>query len=391
MAEQLPELPVGQPSLLEGNPDLLALLDGDCPVRRVRTATGDRVWIATRHAEVRKVYTHEQLGRTHPDPAAAARIGEHPVLEGPSDLYSHAGEHQQHKQMRRLLGGYFSPRHLRDLQPYIDDVAAELLDAMAGQTPPIDLHEAFSYQLPLRVLCELLGVPYVDRELFQKLVRRMGDLSDGTEAAAGRQELMEYLHRTVRRSRQHPETATVIAGLCAAGLKDEEVAGFASLLLFAGHDSTAFHIDAGTVLLLEHPAQFRRIGEHPELASSAVEEVLRTAGRDAMGFLRYARTRTELAEVPVERGEAVLPQLSLANFDDRVFDTPEQFDISRQPNPHLSFGHGPWHCLGAPLARSVLRTAFIGLATQFPNLRLAVPVDRIAKHDEGIDELPVRW
>ncbi|TCP54272.1 pentalenolactone synthase [Tamaricihabitans halophyticus] len=391
MSEQLPELPVGQSSVLAHDPRLLALRDGGCPISRVRIGATDEAWVATRHAEVRAIYANSELGRTHHDPDTAARVNAHPVLGGPSELYSHADEETEHKEMRRLLGGYFSARRLRDLQPYITDVAAELLDAMAQRAHPVDLHEAFSYPLALRVLCELLGVPYTDRDLFERMVVRMDNLDDDDEVNAGHQELFGYLCRIVPGIRKTPEGSSVLAGLCAQGLDDETIAGFASLLLFAGHASTAFHIDAGAVLLATHAAEFRRLAEEPTLVDGAVEEVLRTAERGAMGFLRYARTSTELSDVIIERGEAIVPQLSLANFDEQVFADPARFDIGRRPNPHLSFGHGPWHCLGAPLARAVLRTAFRGLTERFPGLELAVPFEELRQGDSGFVALPVRW
>lgn len=388
-SEPLPTLPTAQSTPTAHNPELLAL--GGCPMRAVRTPAGDQAWAATSHEQVRAVYTSSRLGRTHPDPGSAAQLGEHPVLAGPSELYSHSDERNEHTQVRRLLSGYFSARRISRMQPFITGAAEELVDAMAALTPPVDLHTGLSHPLPLRALCRLLGVPFDDRAVFGRIVRQMQTLDDAAAVTAAHEELQDYLQRTVRATRHHGEQSGVMGGLCAAGLADGDVAGMASLLLFAGFSSTAFHIDAGTVLLLQHPEQFQELGAEPGGVDSAVEEVLRLGERDAMGFVRYAREPVELAGAALDTTEAVVPVLSLGNIDETVFADPMRFDINRHPNPHLTFGHGTWHCLGAPLARAVLRTAFTALATRLPGLRLAVPADQLQLCDSGFVELPVTW
>lgn len=129
--------------------------------------------------------------------------------------------------------------------------------------------------------------------------------------------------------------------------------------------------------------------------NTAVEETLRAADRGGPGLPRYAREDIEIGGVTIRAGEAVLLDTTLANFDDRVFGEPDRFDVTRAPNPHVAFAHGPWHCLGAPLARIELRTVFASLVHRFPTMRLAVPIERLrgsgAVFTSTLLALPVTW
>ncbi|WP_020667575.1 cytochrome P450 [Amycolatopsis nigrescens] len=363
------------------------------PIVRVRTQTGDHGWLVTRHAEVRQLLLDRRLGRTHPDPDNAPRAGEHPLL-GATDLYEHETEWEEHAQMRTLLTPYFSAKRMRDLRPRVEAQVERLLDGLASERPPVDLHAAFSLPLPLQVLCELLGVPYSDRERFMALVYEMGDADDRRRSVAGQDALFGYMGELVVRKRADPGD-DVISGLCSDGLADEEVAAMAGMLLFAGHESTAGQIDLGVVLLLTNPDQHELVLRNPDLAGTAVEEMLRAAETSGTGFPRYAREDIELAGVTVLAGEMVLLDLGTANSDERVFAAPGRFDVTRKPNPHLTFAHGMWHCLGAPLARMQLRAVFAALIPRFPALRLAVPPAQLRMTGNqfigGLAELPVSW
>lgn len=229
-----------------------------------------------------------------------------------------------------------------------------MLDEIAAGHPPVDLHRALSIPLSVRVLCELLGVPYADHDQFQTLVHGMADTSDRWRSDTGQAELIGYVS-----------------------------------------DSVADAIDLGTLLLLANVDQRDAIVHDPGLVNTAVEEILRAADRGGPGLPRYAREDIEIGGVTIRAGEAVLLDTTLANFDDRLFDEPDRFDVTRAPNPHVVFGHGPWHCLGAPLARIELRTVFTSLIHRFPTMRLAVPIERLrgsgAVFTSTLLELPITW
>jgi pentalenolactone synthase len=176
---------------------------------------------------------------------------------------------------------------------------------------------------------------------------------------------------------------------------DEDIAGVAAALLFAGHETTVARIDYGTLLLLAHPDQCDAIRRDPELVEGAVEEILRIAVPHSSGLPRYAKDDIDLAGVTIRAGDAVLLTSVVANRDAAAFPDPDRFDITRSPNPHLSFGHGPRFCIGAILARIELHAVFTALPRRFPALQLAVPLEELQLRTDvvigGLTALPVSW
>jgi cytochrome P450 len=176
---------------------------------------------------------------------------------------------------------------------------------------------------------------------------------------------------------------------------DDEIAMLSMGLLFAGHETTVAAIDMGALCLLANPGQQQALASDPDRVTSAVEEILRAPGRGGGGIPRYARTDLQIGEVTVRAGELVLLDLRAANHDPAVFPSPDRFDITRQGQAHLSFGHGGHYCLGAPLARIELQAVFTQLLARFPEMRLAVPVEQLRMRSGtltgGLTELPVEW
>lgn len=389
----LPALPFEQPTPLTV-PPLLRTLQAECPITRVRTPVGDEAWLVTRYAEVRQLLGDPRLGRSHPDPEHAPRISDSILFGGPMEPYE--TEQADHAQMRALLTPFFSARRMQALRPRVEAQVEALLDALAAQTPPVDLHEALSFPLPVLVICDLLGVPYDDREQFRLWSRDMADLHDKARAGAALQHLVTYMAALVARKRARPED-DVISGLCAAEngqLSDMHIAFLAAMLLFAGHETTVVRIDVGALLLLSNPEQRQILARDPELVMSAVEEILRMSDTGAGGLPRYAHADINIGGATIHLGEAVLLDLGAANHDARAFSDPDCFDLRRQPNPHLTFGHGPRFCIGAPLARMELQAAFSRLVPRFPTLRLAVPVEQLRVRDVltgGLEALTVTW
>jgi cytochrome P450 len=390
----LPVMPFAQPGLLEVEP-VVRDLQARCPVSRVRTPAGDEAWLVTRYAELKHLLGDPRLGRSHPDPANAPRYSESILNGGP--VGKHETEKTDHARMRRVLTPFFSARRIEELRPRVEALVDELLDALAAETPPVDLHRALSVPLPVLVICELLGVPYEDRDRFRKWTDGMADPDDAEKAHAAMGSLVGYMRELVVRKREEPGD-DVISGLCEAedgGLTDDEVAFFAAVLLFAGHVTTVTRIDAGTVLLLTNPGEREALLRDPSLVEPAVEEILRASTTGDFNLLRYARADVDAAGATIRAGEAVLLMIEAANKDEHVFSDPERFDVTRRPNPHVAFSHGPRFCIGAPLARLELQAVFARLFSRFPTLRLAVPVDRLRLvHDlivNGFPELPVTW
>ncbi|MFC4852695.1 cytochrome P450 [Actinophytocola glycyrrhizae] len=362
-------------------------------IHRVLTAVGDEAWLVTGHAQVRRLLDDERLGRAHPAPETAARSGESALFGGP--LGDFATEHTDHARMRSLLQPHFSPRHLRALGPRVAALTAELLDELAEQGPPADLHAALAVPLPILVICELLGVPYADREQFRAWTADAANTRDHARSERGLGELFGYGQELVAAKRAEPGD-DVISRLCAEdGVSNAEAAGLSMALLFAGHETTVVQIGLGALLLLADPGQWRAVVDEPGLVHGAVEEILRAPARSGGGIPRYARSDLEVDGVTVRAGDLVLLDTGAANHDPAVFADPDRFDVTRPAAGHLTFGHGMRYCIGAPLARTELRVVFTQLAARFPTLRLAVGVEELTMRRDvltgGLAALPVRW
>jgi pentalenolactone synthase len=309
--------------------------------------------------------------------------------------------------MRRLLTPAFSVKRMASLRSRVQELLDGLLDDMARRTPPVDLHETVSFPLPALVICELLGVPYGDRRDFSRWSEEAGRTDDADRSREGLTALWTYMTTLVERKRGQP-AEDVISDLIAASEQDPEalpandVAELAAGLLFAGHETTVTAIDRGVLLLLTNAAQREALKRDPTMAAQAVEEILRVphpvSGPSQTrpgGIPRWASADIELGGTTIPAGDMVLLSVESANVDERTFACPEAFDVTRKDNPHLTFGHGPHFCLGAPLARIELQAVFGTLLGRFPTLRLAVPVEELRPRQGmltgGIAELPVTW
>src|SRR5215472_186743 len=191
-----PAMPFEQPDLLTISPQVLDL-QAECPVSRVRTLTGDEAWMVTRHAELKQLFGERRLGRSHPDPAHAARISDSILFGGPSDNYE--TEEADDARMRSLLPPFFSARRMESLRPRVEALADDLIDALADAGPPANLHEALSFPLPILVICELLGVPYEDRDQFRAWTEGMADMHDRERASAALSSQFDYMRELVAR------------------------------------------------------------------------------------------------------------------------------------------------------------------------------------------------
>lgn len=374
-------------------------------VERVRTPAGDPAWRVTGYDTVKALLADPRLGRSHPEPERAARFSEAAIFGGP--MGSPSSERSDHVRMRGLLSRSFSARRMASLRPRVQELVDGLLDAMDRETPPVDIHEAISFPLPALVICELLGVPYEDREDFRRWSDDAGDMRDGARSRAGLARLQGYMRALVEHKRSRP-AEDVISDLITAQryapdeFTDDQVVQLAAGLLFAGHETTVTAIDKGVLRLLTNPTARDAIQRDPTLLPRAVEEILRLPSpvptpptTPAGGLPRYANAPMEIGGVSIRTGDLVLLDLQAANLDDRVFPAPETFDVAREENPHLTFGHGPHYCMGAPLARIELQTVFGALFQRFPTLRLAVPVEELRPRSHlltgGLTELPVTW
>ncbi|WP_280407192.1 cytochrome P450 [Nocardia brasiliensis] len=386
------QLPFEQTQLLHPAPQLRELL-AQGVIHHVRTAVGDDAWLVTGYHAVRELLNDERLGRSHPHPEAAARTGESALFGGP--LGEFATEHTDHARMRALLQPHFSPKHLHELRPRVETLTIGLLDELAAQGPPADLHAMLAEPLPILVICELLGVPYEDRDQFRAWTQAAGNITDRTRSEQGLAELFSYGMGLVARKRRHPSDDVISRLSATEGVSDVEAAGLSMALLFAGHETTVVQIGLGALLLLTAPGQWQALHDDPSLLRTAIEEILRAPGKGGGGIPRYARTDFQIQSVTIRAGDLVLLDNGAANHDPAAFPDPDRVDITRRAPAHLSFGHGARYCIGAPLARIELHTVFAHLIPKFPTMRLATDIEQLrTRHDVltgGLIELPVTW
>jgi len=346
------------------------------------------MWLITKYADARELLssrdTSNSLGRSE---SAAAQPGFLVSLDPPD-----------HTRIRRMLTGQFSMRRLTAMRPYIEQITTKLLDQMEAGGPPVDLMQAFALPLPSLVICELLGVPFEDQADFQRRSDTMLDVSvTSKQQAQNTLEMNAYMQSLVNRHRQNP--GDDILGMLirdhADELTDEELVGIGNILLVAGHETTANTIGLGTLLLLQHPDQFALIRDDPEMITSAVEEILRYLTIVDTGTPRIILKDMIIGDQLIQAGDVAMVSLPSANRDVDFMADPDLFDVTRQPQAHLTFGHGIHQCLGQQLARLEMSVALPALLQRFPTLSLAASVTELTFRGDGpvngVRELPVTW
>jgi len=308
----------------------------------------------------------------------------------------------KHTRLRRLANHAFRPPVIEAMRARITAAADALIDALPADGV-FDLMAGFAQPLPVRVICDILGLPPEDYAstkawsdalaILVEPVRRRADLAAAAQAHEG---LADYLREHVARHRREGRRDDLLGSLVAAqddgaALSDDELLGNLILLFIAGHETTTNLIGNGLLTLLRHPEQLARLRAEPALAASAIEEMLRYEG--SVNFL--ARTPIEpwrIGEATVAPGETIFFMLGAANRDPAVFPEAERFDIGRHPNPQLGFGAGIHYCIGAPLARLEAQIAIERLLARFPRLALAEaapPRWRRLINLRGLEALPL--
>ncbi|XRQ09179.1 cytochrome P450 [Actinomadura welshii] len=391
--EELPVIGHGEEAIFGVSAELRAL-QAEGPCIRVRTPAGDAAWLVTRHREARKLLRDRRLGRSHPDPENAPRYFDNPMLDMLRNATDFANEHEIHYEMRALLSPYFSGRHITALESWMAEIIDDWVDVLAGKRPPIDMQAEFAQPMAMQMICELLGVPVDERTSFRALVHQVSGVADADDAMQGRNGLFEYFTGLVARRREAPGE-DVLSGIVEAGLDDVQAASMGLMLLFAAYGSTSSQTSQGIIRLATDTRLRDELVRDPDLMPGAVEEFLRSNNSGGFTLPHYAREDIEVGDVTVRKGDLVLIDYALVNFDGDAFPDPNRVDIGRHPNPHVTFAHGLWHCIGAPLARAQLRISFNALLARFPAMRLAVPVAELSRSATQlggeVDDLLVTW
>ncbi|MGW1067692.1 cytochrome P450 [Streptomyces aureus] len=372
------------------------------PLSRVSLFDGRGVWVVTGHGAARELLADPRLSSDRTLPAfpavterfAAAR-NRRIALLGLDD--------PEHHVQRRLLVPSFTLKRIAALRPRIQETVDGLLDRMAGQGPHAELVNDFALPVPSMVICALLGVPYGDHEFFEAQSRRLLRGPDAADIEDARDQLDAYFGSLIDRKEKEPGDGLLddlVRDQLREGKVDrEELVSLATILLVAGHETTANMISLGTFTLLRHPEQLAELVAEPALMPAAVEELLRFLSITD-GLLRVAVQDIEIAGATIHEGDGVVFSTSVINRDEQAFPEPDALDWqrpARHPSArhHVAFGFGIHQCLGQNLARAEMEIALRSLFDRFPGLRLAVPADTVPFKPgdtiQGMLELPVTW
>jgi len=363
-------------------PEEFAWIRAHAPVTQVKLASGDPAWLITRYEDVRAALADPRFSRTI-NRAGSSKVETGFAADATSPVFSFGGsisEAPGHTRWRRMVNRAFTQRQATAMRTRIGEHTEEVLDAIQARGDRFDLMADFAYELPIRVICELLGIPDDNRAEFTalaaKLTRRdlQSSFAEFGEALSGigrhaiglivrkRKELGDDLLSTMIRLRDDDDSQ----------LTNEELVSTVVLLLMAGYESTAVQFGNAFFALLHHPDQLARLTVEPELIAPGVEEMLRFA-QMGTGFAvaEFATEDLEFADVTIPSGATVFISLGSANRDEYVFGPDaDGFDVGRRSaHRQLAFSSGPHYCLGAALARAELQEGIGRLLARFPGLR----------------------
>jgi cytochrome P450 len=378
------------PAFWTGDPyPAFAELRAHDPVHRFEGPDGG-FWVVARYADVQHVSKHPDLFSS----ARGVLLTDltRPVVSTDSIIYL---DPPLHPKRRRLLSPSLTVRRIGDLEGRVRSMVVELLDGLDASSP-VDAVEAIAAPIPSQVIAELVGVPREDMDDFRRwsdaMIDAASDFTDDSLALAA--ELFAYVGGIVDERKAEPRDDLV--SVLAHGTVDGEALDaidinmFVMTLLVAGNETTRTHIANSLLALAEHPGQRGLLVEDPGRIPDAVEELLRWEA-PIMNFCRTAAGDTELGGTEIAEGDYVVLLYQSANRDEDVFGaTADRIDVTRSPNPHLSFGFAEHFCMGAGLARLESRVLLEELFVRWPTYELAGPVERApSRFVRSIAHLPL--
>ncbi len=306
----------------------------------------------------------------------------------------------QHVKFRRIVQRGFTPQMVGKQEPYLRALARRIVDAVAKRGE-CEFVEELAAELPLQVICELMGVPQEDRKLIFDLSNKLIGFDDpefqNTEADArdASAQMFGFAMKLAEKYRANPAdnltTALLMHEIDGEKLNEIEYCSFFLLLAVAGNETTRTVTTNGMRALLEHPDQLRRLVANPALVPLAVEEFVRFD--PAVHYFRRTATEdTELRGRKIAKGQKVVMWYPSANRDEEIFSEPDRFDVGREHNPHLAFGIGEHFCLGANLARLELVVIFEEILKRLKNPRLTATPRRLRSNFiNGVKEMRIAF
>ena len=381
-----------------------ARLRASDPVYRTTLPDKTPVWLIARYDDITALLRDERFTKSRRSALTKEQLRKlpwTPPMFRPLERNMLDLDPPDHTRLRSLVHKAFTPSLVEQMRSRTQAIADELLDRVVS-TGEMDLIKDFALPLPMTIITEILGVPAKDHDKFHRWSQAVVSLSSPNptlRVIPGVWKFIRYLRQFFRLRRRDPQDDLVSALIKAeeAGdkLNEDELLAMVFLLLIAGHETTVNLIGSGTLALIDNPNEIRKLRSEPALVKPAVEELLRYTSPVLMTTERYALENAMVHGVAIPRGEMTLGVIGSANRDDTVFDNPNELQITREPNRHLSFGQGIHFCLGAPLARMEAQIAFSTLLRRLPDLRLKNPPHLLRWRPSmilrGLAALPVKF
>jgi cytochrome P450 len=371
------------------------------PVAPVRLWDGSRAWLVTRYDQARAVLadrrfssdvTREGFPTYYP--------GQRVVIEqAPSFIRTDPPEHSR---LRRMLTRDFMLKQSEQMRPAVRAIVDGLIDDIQARPAPLDMVRALALPVPSLTICQLLGIPYSDHDIFQSLTNvalsRSSTLEEIERATA---DLLAWLDELVTAKERRPTGDDLLGRLVLAQvrpghLSHDDLVSMTRLLVVAGHETTANMLGLTLLSYMREPETFAGVDADPARLKGCVEELLRYHSIIQIGVARVTTEEVELDGQRIGPGEGVIVSLLGANRDGAAYDRPDEFDVTRGFHPkHIAFGFGVHQCIGQALARIEVQELLSGVVRRLPGLRLAVPLDDLPFRGEmtvhGVHELPASW
>jgi len=368
---------------------------------RVRIWDGTEAWLMTSYADSKAVLSDERFSADPNRPGFPEKSAAYQAAMAERNVRTL--DNPDHDIEKRMLIRDFTVRRVSAIRPKIQEKVDGLIDAMLQAGPPADIATDLAFPVPTMVICELLGVPYEDREFFGKRANLClsSEVSSDVASTAGR-ELEAYLETLIDRKNAEPADdliSRLVVDVMRPGERDRQhVIAQAKLVLVTGHETTANMIALSVLALLTNPDQLELLNssDDPAVLSNAIEELLRYISVAHTGRRRVAIEDVDVNGTLIRAGEGVIVANNVADRDESVFPDADRLDIRREnARQTLAFGYGIHQCMGQLLSRVELQVVLGTLWKRMPTLRLAVPFDEVPFKEGGsvygLHALPVEW
>ncbi len=372
-------------------------------IARVKIWDGSEPWLITRHADVKAVFMDESRISADPDkPGYPEQNAGYKATVG-ADRSLRTLDNPEHDKQKRMVMGSLSAQAVEAIRPKIQETVDGLIDAMLKRGRSADLVADFAGIIPMMVLCELIGIPYKDRDFFAENVEiSFSHSSTLEEAQAAADAFFDYLDKAVDEKLATPDDALlsrlVHQQMQIGRLTRMEVKEITRSLVFAGTETTTSAISLGMLTLMRHPEQLAEIAasEDRRFLNKAVYELMRYLGITHTGRRRAITAPVDVCGRTLQPGEGVIIANTLADRDEAIFPEPDKFDIHREnANATLAFGYGIHQCPGQYLSRVEQQVVLGTLPKRIPSLRLAIPFEEVRFKETGtmygLHDLPVEW